>query len=256
VNQKVTVCQLEKLGYRSDVVANGLEAVEAVARVTYALVLMDCQMPELDGWDATARIRQREREQAGRHLPIIAITANAMPGDGEKCLQASMDDYLIKPVKLDHLKAMLARWIPIHAPSCEQREPVSSTTREPSHECVDPTVLDELRELDLSCGLLSTLVTHFLEDGPPRMVALQDALQQGDGGTVTRVAHELTGASGNLGIRRMRELCAELQALRKAKELTKAGVLLAQLMSEFEVVRQRLQAEQATIAQNLLANDA
>jgi CheY-like chemotaxis protein len=256
VNQKVAVCQLEKLGYRADVVTNGREAVDAVARVRYALVLMDCQMPELDGIEATARIRTREGDQASRRLPIIAMTANAMQGDREKCLAAGMDDYLAKPVKLEQLEAMLARWIPGQPVPNAQKGPVLSEPRAPGHECVDAAVLEELHQLDRSCGLLSTLITHFLDDMPTRLATLQAALQQGDAGALARVAHEVNGASGTLGVRRMRQLCVELQALGKAKELGKAGALLAQLVSEFEVVRQRLLAEQATLAQATLAEDA
>ena len=256
VNQKVAVCQLEKLGHRADVVANGLEAVEAVFRVSYALVLMDCQMPEMDGLEATAMIRKREGEQASRRLPIIAMTANAMQGDREKCLVAGMDDYLAKPVKLEHLEAMLARWIPGRSTPDEQKEPVSSEKQESVQDCVDSAVLADLRQLDISCGLLSTLITHFLEDAPNRLAALQDALQQGDAGALARVAHELNGSSGNLGVRRMRQLCVELQALGKAKDLTQAGALLAQLVSEFELVRPRLMAEHATLAHDTLADDA
>ncbi len=125
VNQKIAVGHLEKLGYRADVVANGLEAVDAVARIRYALVLMDCQMPEMDGWEATAMIRKEEEACGSERLPIIAITANAMPGDGEKCRKAGMDDYLAKPVTLEEIRAVLARWIPGNSTSAVQREPVS-----------------------------------------------------------------------------------------------------------------------------------
>ena len=253
VNQKVAVCQLEKLGYRADVVANGLEAVEAVARVRYALVLMDCQMPEMDGMESAAMIRKREGEQASRRLPIIAMTANAMQGDREKCLDAGMDDYLAKPVKMEHLKATLARWIPGQSIPDKQKEPMSSEKREPVDDCLDSVVLADLRQLDMSCGLLSSVITQFLEDVPNLLATLQDALQQGDAGALARVAHKLNGASGTLGVRRMRQLCVDLQALGKAKNLTQAGDLLAQLVNEFELVRQRLMAEHATLAHDTLA---
>lgn len=125
VNQKLAVRHLEKLGYRADVVANGLEAVDAVARIQYALVLMDCQMPELDGWEATAMIRKEEGARGSHRLPIIAITANAMPGDRERCRKAGMDDYLAKPVTLEEIRVVLARWIPGHSTSAVRQEPVS-----------------------------------------------------------------------------------------------------------------------------------
>ena len=255
VNQKVAVRQLEKFGCRADVVANGLEAVEAVSRISYAAVLMDCQMPEMDGLEATMKIRTREGEQQGsRRLPIIAMTANAMQGDREKCLQAGMDDYLAKPVKLELMEAMLARWIPGQAPPDEQMAPVLSEQPEAVIESVDAAVLTDLRELDTTCGLLSTLITHFLEDTPMSLTALDDALQRGDPQALTRVAHELSASSGNVGARRMRQFCVELYALGKAKDLTKAGELLRQLVSEFGLVSQRLMAEHKAIAHDTLAN--
>jgi CheY-like chemotaxis protein len=154
-NQKVAVMMLESLGYRADVAANGLEAVEALSRLPYSAVLMDVQMPEMDGYEATAEIRRREesekaRHEKGRHIPIIALTANAMQGDRESALEEGMDDYISKPVTPEELGAVLDRWI-----SRDEEEEKLGTT--PSLEpadtpatpsgSVDYSVLEGLRKL-------------------------------------------------------------------------------------------------------------
>ncbi len=110
INQRITLRLLQKLGLPADAVVNGREAVEAFARKNYDLVLMDCQMPVMDGFEATAIIRSRQG--TGRRTPICALTANAMAGDRERCLASGMDDYISKPVSLDKLQAAIERWIP------------------------------------------------------------------------------------------------------------------------------------------------
>ena len=112
VNQRVAVKQLQKLGLHADAVANGLEAVEAACRIQYDVVLMDCVMPEMDGYAATRRIRQWEGPHPAHRIRIVAMTANALQGEREKCLEAGMDDYIAKPVKLEDLKAALERNLP------------------------------------------------------------------------------------------------------------------------------------------------
>jgi len=256
VNQKVVTYQLEKLGYRADVVANGLEAVEAVSRGSYALVFMDCQMPELDGLEATAIIRKREKEQGSPRLPIIAMTANAMRGDREKCLDAGMDDYISKPARRDDIAAGLAKWLPAESAKETTSGSRSSGSSDRMDACIDPVVLEDLRQLDKKGELLCTLITHYLADVPTSLAALQDAVRHNALQKVERAAHELSGTSGNLGAHRMRELCKTLEAVAKTKDLSKATDLLVQLTSEFELVRQRLIAEQTAIAHDALGNEA
>jgi CheY-like chemotaxis protein len=113
VNQKVALIMLKGFGIEADVVATGVEALDALVGVSYDLVLMDCQMPEMDGFEATRRIRERER--GSRRLPVVAMTANAMVGDREKCLKAGMDDHIPKPVRVDALHRALTRWLPAGA---------------------------------------------------------------------------------------------------------------------------------------------
>ena len=230
VNQKVAVKTLEKLGYRVDVVSNGAKALEALERVSYAAVLMDVQMPEMDGYEATAEIRRREREGSGGRTPVIAMTANAMQGDREKSLEAGMDDYLSKPVKPEDLDEVLRRWVsPAYAQGTESDPaPDASENRSDLRDPIDHSLLDRLRDLqqDGEPDILVELVDAFLSDVPARLETLRGAVEGGDEKSVERNAHTLKGSAQNMGAVRMSEICAGLEEAGRSGELARAPQLL------------------------------
>jgi signal transduction histidine kinase/CheY-like chemotaxis protein len=239
VNQKVAVRMLERLGYQADVVANGLEVLEALDRISYPLVLMDCQMPEMDGYAATAAIRARER--AGSRTPIIAMTAGALRGDRERCLAAGMDDYIAKPVRPEELGSVLARWLPRRA-----AEPASGLATAPtSEEAVDRSVLARLGDPTQGGdpAFLAELVAAFLDETPRQLAALRRAAAAGDGDTVARMSHTLRGSSASLGAVGLRALCERLEALGKAGTLDGAEELAARLDEAVAAVRVLLESE-------------
>ncbi len=248
VNQAVAGAMLKKLGYRVDIAVNGREAVAAVARAAYVAVLMDCQMPELDGYEATAAIR--DHEGGARHTPIIAMTANALEGDRERCLAAGMDDYLAKPVKAEALAATLARWVPVSTPPPGDAAFAASGTEDVAVDAavdaaIDRAVLDGLRELQDADDpdLVDAVIGIFLGDTPRRLAALRAALARGDAGAVVREAHTLKGSCGNLGARPMAERASTLEALARAGKLVPVPALLDGLDAEFDRVRVALDAE-------------
>jgi two-component system, sensor histidine kinase and response regulator len=241
VNQKVAVRMLERLGYQADVVANGLEALEALSRVRYAAVLMDVQMPEMDGYEATAEIRRLEEGQ-DRRTPIIAMTANAMQGDREQALEAGMDDYVPKPVKADELEAVLDRWVskPNEAEASVLEAGDASASREDSEENpLDRSVFAGLRELqdEGEPDILNELIELFLTDVPPQLAALREAVEAGDAHSVERIAHTLKGSCGNMGAVRMEAICAELEEIGRSEDLATAPVRISKLEEEFGRVR-------------------
>jgi len=206
---------LAALGYRADVVANGVEAVDAVANGRYGAVLMDCQMPEMDGYEATTEIRRREAG-SDEHLPIIAMTAAAMKGDLERCLAAGMDDYVAKPVERAELDAALRRWLP--AEPVDQPAPDGgSATR--SQEPTEPAVVDAARVAQLRALVVdgepdtfTMLADLYLEQLPASLAQVREAIGRADAQALRRSAHALKGISANLGAVSMARLCGELDA--------------------------------------------
>jgi signal transduction histidine kinase/PleD family two-component response regulator/HPt (histidine-containing phosphotransfer) domain-containing protein len=251
VNQKVAAKMLERLGYRVDVAQNGLKALEALERNRYAAVLMDVQMPEMDGYEATAEIRRREAASAWqgeyRSTPIIAMTANAMQGDREKALAAGMDDYLAKPVRQEDLDEVLGRWVaqePAEAAIGGVLAKEDSVEHEANGEnrALDPEVLAGLRDLGDE-ELLAELAGMFFDDASSRLGELREAVEAGDTAGVGRVAHTLKGSSGNMGATRMSEICAEIEESGASGDLARAPGLLEGLEEEFGRVRPALEAE-------------
>jgi two-component system sensor histidine kinase/response regulator len=239
VNQQVAAGMLRKLGCRVDIAANGIEALEAVARLPYAAVLMDCHMPEMDGYTAAAEIRRLEGSTE-RRLPVIALTANALREEREKCLAAGMDDFLTKPLRREELAAALGRWLP-------SRLGASTASREPE-EAIDLAILDSLRELEgpESPDLLERIVGLFLTDTLARLTELRAAATAADMARLAECAHALKGSAANVGAVCIARLSSELEKLGRADggELyDSAFSIVAQLEAEFTRVRAILVSE-------------
>ena len=218
VNRKVATAMLEKLGYGVDVVVDGRKAVEAALNTSYRAILMDCQMPGLDGYEATAEIRRRQG--ASDRTPIIALTAGAMESDRDRCIAAGMNDHLSKPLRLKALEDLLRRWVPdgrrhtvdLGQVNETQRSVVRGTDGErPS--ILDPVILDRLETLGGTTGsnLITEVAALFVSDSDARLSALRQALEADDGETIAMAAHTLGGAGANLGATELASLCATLE---------------------------------------------
>ena len=265
VNQQLVVLMLERLGHRPDVVANGKEAVEAVTRKSYDLVLMDCQMPEMDGYTATLTIRKWESSykdspeatgsnqmtlhpaRAGSRIPIIAMTANALQGDREKCLQAGMDDYLSKPIKPEQFSEILVRWLSQNTQAKESLKdcshnsiphPVPSPSENPA---VDPTMLAQWQELG-GADFVARMVQQFVQDATDCVTAIEQAVISGDPQHLAEAAHGLKGICANVGANNLAALCLELEHVGRSGSIECTKEKFSTLQSEFERVLVRVSA--------------
>ncbi len=237
VNQRVAVRLLERLGYRADVAANGHEAFEALGRIPYAAVLMDCQMPELDGFEATAAIRAREG--GTQRVPIIAMTASALKGDRERCLAAGMDDYIAKPIQPDDLDTALQRWLRPRPGSAPLGRPVIDHAT-----LIDHSAL--LARLDGDTALLKEMTALFLSDCPRLLSDLEAAVASGVAPRIERAAHALKGAVANFDAKAAYDVALQLEGLARAGDLTQAEALCVALGVELN----RLQPALATLTQS------
>ncbi|MBC7900340.1 MAG: PAS domain S-box protein, partial [Saprospiraceae bacterium] len=228
VNQKVALGQLGNLGYQAVAVRTGREVLKAVEGGSFDIIFMDCQMPEMDGFETTAAIRGLAGND--RHTTIIAMTANALEGDREKCLAAGMDDYLSKPVKADALRAMLEKWI----------KPVVTNG---GNGAIDHTVIGSLREMQQpgKPDFVTEVIDLFLGDAASQLDQLRIALNAGDGAERSRLAHLIKGSSANVGADRLAKLLAELED--KKAEVVCGRTAFEDLESEFMRVKADLITE-------------
>ncbi len=255
INQKLTLAQLAKLGYRADVAENGQDALDVMQDRDYDLVLMDCQMPVMDGFEATRTIRESEKNQGG-HLTIIAMTANAMQGDRETCILAGMDDYLSKPVMMEELKALLAHWLAGE----EKSIPGNLSGKMEQQPTLDTQTTEELYSL---VGTeFSDILRIFLDETPELIVALQQAVSSGDSEQAMRVAHRLKSGSASMGARLFSEMCLQIEKLARTGVIdATVRDIAAQLGDEFQRLCRELETfcvhiEGAAPALNPLTDNA
>jgi signal transduction histidine kinase/CheY-like chemotaxis protein/ligand-binding sensor domain-containing protein/HPt (histidine-containing phosphotransfer) domain-containing protein len=227
MNQKVARAMVGSLGFECEVVPSGSQALESLEKRGFDLVLMDCNMPGMDGFETTSEIRRRDlKDRRGARLPIIALTASAMGGTREKCLAAGMDDYLAKPLRPDLLRATLAIWLP--APDGRRS-------------ALDTATLGALQSLDPdgSDGWVASLLREYLDDGPKRIQALHSALENRNAPEAIRQLHNLKSNSGTVGARALLDLCEELEQLAQ-RDLSSVQERVLELDKEWERVKSEL----------------
>jgi CheY-like chemotaxis protein len=248
INQKVATRILAQLGYQPDLAGNGLEALDALDRKPYDLVFMDVMMPEMDGLEATHAIRLRQREggraQYQSRIIIVAMTAQAMQGDREKCLAAGMDDYLSKPIRPKDLRGILELWGGQAAPVQKIEPPpkISDVAENP------PVEMDRLNDLtDGNADSFRELVELYIKQTTQQLAQIQDAIRANNTTEVRRVAHSCAGASATLGMVRLVPMLRDLEKQGHEGILTTAAQVAENATREFKLIQDFLAAQSPTI---------
>jgi PAS domain S-box-containing protein len=237
VNQVVAQAMLMKLGYYADLVSNGLEALQALRQADYDLVLMDCGMPEMDGYEATQRIRDCRGGTRNPLIPIVALTADAMSGDRDKCLAAGMNDYVAKPVDVRKLGELLEKWL--KPASAGQVNPPTDQMPAELEAVFNPKQL--LARLMGDQDLAGKVITAFLDDAPKQLRTLKKMLEEGDADGALRQAQTLKVAAATLAAEALRAFCSEAQEAAAAHDLERASILLLRMQEQFERLKTTLQ---------------
>jgi len=239
VNQKVAQSMLQKTGHRVDTVANGMEAIRALETLPYDLVLMDVQMPEMDGFEATKHIRNPQSVVLNHEIPVIAMTAHAMKGDKERCLQAGMNDYIAKPVSLQSLRKILDKW-----QITKQKEShfgVISTEETKSTE--KPLIFDKQALFERTMNdekLVRKLISIFLKDLPKQMTALKENVKKRDFENIKWYAHYIKGSSANMGAMGLSTVAANMEKAAKDSLSDEIDILMSELEEQYELLMVQL----------------
>jgi PAS domain S-box-containing protein len=236
VNQKVASRLLGQMGYRADVAANGLEAIAAVERQTYDVVLMDVQMPDLDGFEASREINRRWPDERPR---IVAMTANAMEGDRELCEAAGMDDYVAKPIRVEELVAALGRCRP-RGDLGLRGTPAPAVTTAPAADTIDRTMIDRL-SATMGRSFVGELIDTFVPDARELVATLRRTLAEGERDAFRRAAHSLKSTSESLGALGLATLARELEVLGQKGDLNEVGDRIERLAAQYELVAHALE---------------
>jgi len=251
VNQQVILAMLTSNHYRADIVHNGREALDALSRKHYDVILMDCQMPVMDGYEATKIIREREKN-SHRRIPIIAVTGHAMQGDRELCLAAGMDDFLTKPFHMELLFSTLSRWTsdistPKEVPDTKEEAGYSPIARKDSGipSAIDKTVLNELRFLQREDepDLLGELITLYLSESSDLLKELGNFVQANDAQGINKTAHKLKSSSAYLGATNFASLLKQAENMGRQHQIEEAAKLFPEICREYEAVKVGLMAE-------------
>jgi len=250
VNVEVARAMLDSLGLQVQIARNGEEALQVARAEQIDIVLMDCQMPVMDGFAATTEIRRHEQARGrGRTLPIIAITANALQGDREACLAAGMDDYLSKPFTQQQLAAVIGRWIgmPIAASVHHDEEPpqLPQEVREViQRDVINRHALESIRALNKDRGdaLVQKVISTFMDDTPSQLQTLRCAIARVDCGNLRQVAHSLKSSSANIGADALAGMCKQMETLGRSDSTDGAIAILIDMEHEFQAVRHSLNA--------------
>lgn len=261
VNQEIALLMLQTLGCTVTVAQNGRDVLDHAKQSTHDLILMDCQMPEMDGFEATRLIREWEQSGSRTPIPIIALTAHATPGDREHCLATGMSDYLSKPFSMERLQAVLSSWLrPSHTPLKPEAAlaPVSqmSVTRSvpaasPSEPAADTSLVVDQKAWKSITSLqrpgkedaLAKILSLYLGDSHDLVTRLREGMQAGDAQAVNQAAHSLKSRSSVLGAVTLSKLCRQFEDLSRQGQLKEAEPLLDQLDAAFAHASQVFQAE-------------